>query len=61
MSAKRRVTVRLFKKMTLIDIREFYDQGGEMKPGKKGISLTKDQWTQVKELQESINSAIDEL
>lgn len=37
---KRRVTISEFKKQQLISIREYYEQNGEMKPGKKGISLT---------------------
>jgi hypothetical protein len=40
---KKRATVRSFKETLLLDIREFYDQGGEEKPGKKGISLTLEQ------------------
>ncbi|CAK5281745.1 unnamed protein product [Mycena citricolor] len=41
----KRVTVREFKGSTFIDIREFYVEkgSGDMKPGKKGISLTVDQ------------------
>ena len=27
-----------------MDIREFYHSSGEIKPGKKGISLGRDQW-----------------
>ena len=34
------VDVRDFKGKTLVDIREYYDAGGELKPGKKGISLS---------------------
>ena len=41
---KRRVTVRKVEGDTVIDVREFYDAGGEMKPGKNGISLTRSQF-----------------
>ena len=40
---RKHATVRTFKGMTLLDIREFYDAGGEEKPGKKGISLAVEQ------------------
>ncbi|OAL01166.1 PC4-domain-containing protein [Phaeosphaeriaceae sp. SRC1lsM3a] len=44
-SGKRRVTVREFKDNVLIDIREHWtDDSGELKPGKKGISLNLDQY-----------------
>ena len=33
------VYVRDFKGKALIDIREYYDAGGQLKPGKKGIAL----------------------
>lgn len=36
--------VRKFKGMIFIDIREYYDAKGEMKPGKKGIALNPAQW-----------------
>lgn len=32
----KRVTVREFKGQIYVDIREFYDSEGELKPGKKG-------------------------
>lgn len=48
LSSLRRVTVRDFRGKTLIDIREYYaNDAGEMKPGKKGISLTEEQWRKL--------------
>lgn len=35
----RKVSVRQFSGRTLVDIREFYNAGGEEKPGKK-VSIT---------------------
>ncbi|GAA5985463.1 hypothetical protein JCM11641_007076 [Rhodosporidiobolus odoratus] len=57
----RRVTIRKFKKQTLVDIREFYNDGGDMKPGKKGISLTVQQYDRLKKAMSMIDKAIDEL
>ena len=31
-----------------VDIREYYDDAGELKPGQKGISLTLEQWSKFK-------------
>ena len=41
---KKRITVRKFKGKLLVDIREFYNDKGEMKPGKKGIALSKEKF-----------------
>ena len=40
---KKRAVVRSFKGVALLDIREYYGEPGEEKPGKKGISLNLDQ------------------
>ncbi|XP_035667172.1 activated RNA polymerase II transcriptional coactivator p15-like isoform X2 [Branchiostoma floridae] len=61
LSNKRYVSVREFKGKCLIDIREYYDAGGELKPGKKGISLTTDQWRRLKEAVDDIDEKIADL
>jgi len=53
----RRATVRLFKGTPLLDIREYYGSGTDVKPGKKGISLKLEEWENLKHS----TSAIDKL
>ena len=58
-NSMRRVTLREFRGKTLIDIREYYsNDAGEMKPGKKGIALTEEQWMKLLELIPQINEAL---
>ncbi|XP_018425815.1 PREDICTED: activated RNA polymerase II transcriptional coactivator p15 [Nanorana parkeri] len=58
----RYVSVRDFKGKVLIDVREYFmDQQGEMKPGRKGISLNPEQWSQLKEQMSDIDDAIRKL
>ncbi|KAI0326603.1 PC4-domain-containing protein [Cubamyces sp. BRFM 1775] len=52
---KRRATVRQFKGATFLDIREFYGDDNDLKPGKKGISLNKEQWETLKKSSEVID------
>ncbi|TDH12380.1 hypothetical protein EPR50_G00045890 [Perca flavescens] len=55
----RYVSVRDFKGKVLIDIREYWmNQDGEMKPGKKGISLNPEQWNQLKDQISEIDDAM---
>jgi hypothetical protein len=61
LSPKRRVTVRYFHNSVLVDIREFYDQDGVSKPGRKGISLSKAQWIALQELAFDISDAANRL
>ncbi|GFW41729.1 activated RNA polymerase II transcriptional coactivator p15 [Trichonephila clavipes] len=58
LSKYRYVTVREFRGKLMVDIREYYDKDGEMKPGKKGICLNMEQWNALKEQMEKIEGAI---
>eukprot|EP01135_Chromosphaera_perkinsii_P001798 Nk52_evm67s210 gene=Nk52_evmTU67s210 len=61
LSRTRRITVREFRGKTLVDIREFYtDNSGELRPGKKGISLPLEQWKELKKLSTDIDAAVKE-
>ena len=58
---KRRITVHKFKRQIKVDIREFYDDNGVMKPGKKGISLSLENWKKLKGFLDDIDESIDNL
>lgn len=56
---KRKISINEFKGRKLIDIREFYEaDDGTEKPGRKGISLSVDQWNKLKELIPKVDKAI---
>lgn len=69
LGAKKRATVRQWKGKTLVDIREFYGEDNDLKPGKKGkciyhvitldkvgISLSLEQWKKLVEVIQDIDS-----
>ena len=58
---KKRITVHKFKGKIKVDIREFYDDQGEMKPGKRGISLSLENWQKLKGFIDDIEESIDNL
>ena len=58
---RKRVTVHKFKGQLKVDIREFYDDKGEMKPGKKGISLSLEHWKKLKNFIDDIDESIDNM
>ncbi|XP_019184501.1 PREDICTED: RNA polymerase II transcriptional coactivator KIWI-like [Ipomoea nil] len=57
-SKNRRVAVRNWQGKVVVDIREFYVKDGKEMPGKKGISLTMDQWKILREHVEEIDKAV---
>ncbi|KAI5959394.1 uncharacterized protein KGF55_005371 [Candida pseudojiufengensis] len=60
LDSKKRVTVRKFNNVNLVDIREYYiDSNGEKKPGKKGISLTEESYYKLIESHNKIQNALD--
>ncbi|ORY01390.1 putative single-stranded DNA binding protein P9 [Basidiobolus meristosporus CBS 931.73] len=62
LSSKKRLSVRKWKNMVLVDFREFFtDSNGVVRPTKKGITLSLDQWKKLKELANEVDDAIDQL
>lgn len=62
LSPKRYVCVRTFKGKIMVDIREYWeDSDGELKPGKKGIALSMDQWEKLKGFVTDIDKKIREI
>ncbi|KAK7316936.1 hypothetical protein RJT34_00760 [Clitoria ternatea] len=59
-SKNRRVSVRTWQGKIVVDIREFYVKDGKQLPGKKGISLTMDQWNVLRKHIEDIDQAVNE-
>lgn len=58
---KKFVDVREFKGHVLVDLREYYEKDGEMRPGKKGISLKVEEWEALKTNMDKISAKVEEL
>ncbi|KAK8873866.1 transcriptional Coactivator p15-domain-containing protein [Apiospora arundinis] len=59
LTTTRRVVISEFKGKPLISVREYYtDAAGDMKPGKKGISLTLDQWNSLMKATTEVNAEL---
>ncbi|KAK9816898.1 hypothetical protein WJX72_006917 [[Myrmecia] bisecta] len=56
----RRLTVGRFGSNLLVGIREFYEKDGELCPGKKGISLSLDQWAKLRGSAADVSKAADD-
>ncbi|KAG6603408.1 RNA polymerase II transcriptional coactivator KIWI, partial [Cucurbita argyrosperma subsp. sororia] len=59
-SKNRRVMVRNWQGKIVVDIREFYVKDGKQMPGKKGISLSLDQWNVLRNHVDEIDKAVNE-
>jgi len=57
---KKRVSVTNFKGSLYVDIREFYGDEGDEKPGKKGIALSLDQWETLKANLDKIDAIVSQ-
>jgi len=58
LTGQKRVSASIYKGRTLVNIREYWNDGGEMKPGKKGISLNLDDWKILKNNIDQVDSFI---
>uniref|UniRef100_A0A1B6C6N4 Transcriptional coactivator p15 (PC4) C-terminal domain-containing protein n=1 Tax=Clastoptera arizonana TaxID=38151 RepID=A0A1B6C6N4_9HEMI len=47
-----------FRGKPMVDIREFYEADGELKPGRKGICLSASQWRKLEGLTSEIDEAL---
>ncbi|ROT41452.1 transcriptional Coactivator p15 [Sodiomyces alkalinus F11] len=61
LSNKRRIGVSKFRDMTMINIREFWEKDGEMLPGKKGISLSLQQYENLLKFVPEINAHLRQM
>ncbi|EER24016.1 hypothetical protein D8B26_002185 [Coccidioides posadasii str. Silveira] len=57
-SRQRRVTVSTFKGRTMINVREYYEKDGQDLPGKKGISMTLEQFNALVSLLPGIEDVV---
>ncbi|KAM7275716.1 hypothetical protein ACFE04_017582 [Oxalis oulophora] len=57
-SKNRRVSVRNWQGKVWIDIRECYQKDGNTLPGKKGISISVDQWNILRDHAPEIHNAL---
>jgi hypothetical protein len=56
LAANRHVRLNEFKGTLLVDVREYYESGGETKPGNKGLAMTTAQWDDLAALMPELQS-----
>eukprot|EP00834_Sanchytrium_tribonematis_P007233 NODE_625_length_5289_cov_0.416956.p8 type:complete len:107 gc:universal NODE_625_length_5289_cov_0.416956:4485-4165(-) len=59
LSSTRKITIREWKGKAMIDLREYYSRDdGTLAPGKKGITLSLEQYKKLKDLLEEIDAEL---
>lgn len=58
LAPNRHVRLNEFKNSLLVDVREYYEAGGETKPGNKGLSMTSAQWSDLAALLPELKSSL---
>jgi len=58
---KRQISLSEFRGKVLVDIREWYEKDGKKLPGKKGISLTSDQWHKLVKVAPAVSAKLDQM
>ncbi|GLJ37891.1 hypothetical protein SUGI_0770900 [Cryptomeria japonica] len=58
LSQYRKVVVRMWQGKVYVDFREFYTKDGKQLPGKKGISLSLEQWEVLRNHMDEVDKAI---
>lgn len=59
LGSNRKVSVRDFKGRLFVDIREmYYDKDANLKPGKKGICLSMEQWRKFLSIVEDVDKLV---
>lgn len=52
------MTISVYQGKPMVNIREYYEKGGKLLPGQKGLSLVAEQWAKVVNNLEAIKSAL---
>jgi hypothetical protein len=58
---KRRVQVRTYRGQVQVDVREWYEKDGELRPGKRGLSLKVEQWKRLVAWIPKIEEAVESM
>ena len=55
------VTINHFMNRPLVDVREYYEKDGVLRPGLKGLSLRRAEWKKLKENADLIDEKLESL